>query len=434
MRPLAWTILYALVAGPMFAEDERAPYAFYPMSGIVGKDVFLTYAVDLDSTSGIRDFDCSQYTYNGHRGIDVTLESFRQQDIGMPVFAALDGTVVATHDGDEFDRRLDGGGNSAGNAVVLRHKGTHMTRYFHLRNGSVAVVPGQFVTAGTQLGLAASSGTSSWPHLHFQSEYEGAHYEPSAGPCREGPSYWTNPNQVLLERSFHAGEFGFSSEAYEVPATRESLAEDRQARTGTYVHGSTIHYRLTMRNVPPQTSSQMRLRRPDGTIAVTRNQAYGNAALLRLFMTRGSFDLEADVLGLWRLEIAFNGATMVTAPFLVVASSSEIENRAPHAIGASIKPANLTVNDVPRCEVETSLLFEDPDYDVIRYRYEWFVGDRLVRDVTSGGLMDALPRDAARPGDRITCRVTPSDGMLEGPTATAEGKVALLLRRRAVAH
>ena len=124
---------------------------------------------------------------------------------------------------------------------------------------------------------------------------------------------------------------------------------------------------------------------------------------------------------------------MVVAPFLVVASPSEIQNRAPHAIGASIKPAQLSVNDVPRCEVETSLLFEDPDYDVMRYRYEWFVGDRLVRQVTSGGLMDALPRDAARPGDRITCRVTPSDGVLEGPSATAEANVSPP-RRRAVSR
>src|SRR5688572_11819354 len=150
MRLLALTILFA-ATGSMFG-DDRARYAFYPLSGIVGKDVFLTYAVDLDPTSGIRDFECSQYTYNGHRGIDVTLASFRQQDIGMPVFAALDGTVILTHDG-EPDRRLDGGGNSAGNVVLLQHQGTHRTHYYHLRNGSVAVVPGQFVTAGTQLGL-----------------------------------------------------------------------------------------------------------------------------------------------------------------------------------------------------------------------------------------------------------------------------------------
>jgi hypothetical protein len=432
MRLVWCAILVGASLSAAAAEDDRARYAFYPLGGIVGKDIFLTYTVDLDPTTGIRDFECSQYTYDGHRGLDVTLASFRQQDIGVPVFAALDGTVVVAHDG-EPDRNLYWVGNSAGNAVVLQHQGTHRTLYFHMRTGSVAVVPGQFVTAGTQLGLAASSGTSSWPHLHFQSEYNGAHYEPSAGPCREGSSYWANPNQVLLERSFHVGEFGFSSEPYASPATREDLAEDDHRRTGTYVQGSTIQFRFAVRNVPPQTSYQMRLRRPDGTIASTYSNAYGNAALIRALFTGGSFVLEPNVLGQWSVEIAFNGTTMVVAPFLVVASPSQIKNRAPHAIGASIKPAKPTVNDVPRCEVETSLLFEDPDYDVMRYRYEWFVGEHLVRQITSAGLMDALPRDTARPGDRITCRVTPSDGVLDGPSVTAAAKLSGS-RWRAVPH
>jgi hypothetical protein len=426
-----WATLFAAAGLMPAAADEPARYAFYPMSGILGKDVFLFSAVDLDGTTGIRDFDCSQYTYDGHRGIDVRLHSFRQQDIGMPVFAALDGVVVLAHDG-EPDRRLDGGGSSGGNLVVVRHGGTHYTHYYHLRNGSVAVAPGQTVSAGTQLGLAASSGTSTWPHLHFQSEHDGGFYEPHAGPCREGPSYWTE--QVPLQRAFELAEFGFSPEAYEQSATVEGVAEDREPRTGTYAQGSTIHFRFAMRNVPVQTSYEMRLRRPDGTVAATRGGSYDNAALIRSLFSWGSFDPEPPVLGDWSVEIAFNGSTMVVAPFLVVATTSEIRNRPPRAIAASIRPARLTSDDVPLCEVQTSLLFEDPDYDVMQYRYQWTVEDRIVREVTSAGLMDALPRNVARPGDRVVCRVTPSDGVLEGPSTSAQGIVSSPGRRRAVRH
>jgi hypothetical protein len=429
MRLVACTILFGAAALASAEEPER--YAFFPLAGILGKDAFLSNAVDLDPSSGIRDFDCSQYTYDGHKGIDVRLSSFRQQDIGVPVFAVLDGTVFGAHDG-EPDRNLDAPGYTGGNYVLIRHRGTHDTHYYHLRNGSVAVVPGQTVSAGTQLGLAASSGTSSWPHLHFQSEFNGAVYEPHSGPCREGSSYWSD--QVPIQREFFIAEFGFSPDAYEQSATPEGVAEDREPRTGTYVHGSAVHFRFALHNVPPQTSYEMRLRRPDGTIAATRVNSYANAALIRTLYSWGSFDLQPSVLGEWSVEIAFNGSAMVTAPFLVVADSTGIHNRAPRAVGASIKPAKLTSNDVPRCEVSTSLLFEDPDYDVMRYRYQWVVGGRIVREVTTAGLMDALPRDAALPGDRVLCRVTPSDGMLDGPAASAEVVVSPPDRRRTVRH
>lgn len=422
--------MWLAVVAMLLAEPAR--YTFFPLGGIPGKDAFLFYAVDLDpAVGGVRDFDCTGYSYDGHLGIDVRLNSFRQQDIGVPVYAALDGTVVEAHDG-EFDRVLEPDNFSFGNWVMLHHGGTHYTRYFHMRTGSVDVVVGQHVSAGTQLGLAASSGRSNWPHLHFQSENDGRVYEPHAGPCREGPSYWTE--QRPIQRAFYAAEFGFSPEAYEQSATYAGVAEDREPRTGTYAQGSTIHFRFKLYNVPAQTSYEMRLRRPDGTVAATRSNSYGNADLLRALYSWGSFNLDPSVIGEWSVEVAFNGSTMIVAPFLVVATPSDIHNRPPNAIGVSMQPAIVTSNDVPRCEVETSLIHEDPDYDVMRYRYQWTVANRIVREVTSAGLMDVLPRDIARPGDRVVCRVTPNDGMLDGPSASAQVIVSSPERRRAVHH
>src|SRR5687768_8480403 len=97
-------VLAILLAANALGEPVR--YSFFPLSGILGKDVFLSNGVDLDQTAGIRDFECTSYSYNGHLGIDVLLVSFRQQDIGVPVYAALDGTVVQASDG-EADRSLE---------------------------------------------------------------------------------------------------------------------------------------------------------------------------------------------------------------------------------------------------------------------------------------------------------------------------------------
>src|SRR6516162_3946782 len=157
-----------------------AQYPFIPVAGNVWQDRFVNNFVDLDPTSpGILDWDCTDFTYDGHTGHDIDLRSFGEQDVGVPVFAALDGVVSAVHDG-EYDRNTSMN-NQPANYVIISHGGTHYSSYWHLRKNSVAVSVGQTVFAGQQIGLAGSSGSSTGPHLHFESQYNSAVYEPSAG-------------------------------------------------------------------------------------------------------------------------------------------------------------------------------------------------------------------------------------------------------------
>src|SRR5206468_8187108 len=76
---------------------------FQPLAGTVWQDRFINNFVDLDPSSGILDWDCTGFTYDGHQGHDLVLRFFAEQDVGVPIFAALDGVVIARHDG-EFDR------------------------------------------------------------------------------------------------------------------------------------------------------------------------------------------------------------------------------------------------------------------------------------------------------------------------------------------
>ncbi|HET6261543.1 MAG TPA: M23 family metallopeptidase, partial [Chloroflexia bacterium] len=126
------------------------PYTFYPQAGTLWQDLFMANFVDLDPSTGVKDWDCSGYTYDGHKGHDSGINSFQEQVIGVPIFAALDGTVVDAHDG-EFDRHTTANTQKA-NYVILGHGDTHYSLYWHMKANSVAVTKGQVVRAGTQLG------------------------------------------------------------------------------------------------------------------------------------------------------------------------------------------------------------------------------------------------------------------------------------------
>src|SRR5947208_354299 len=69
------------------AASSPQPYPFFPQGGIPWQDLYTFNFVDLDPTSGIQDFDCTQYTYDGHKGHDSAIRTFREQAIGVPVFA-----------------------------------------------------------------------------------------------------------------------------------------------------------------------------------------------------------------------------------------------------------------------------------------------------------------------------------------------------------
>jgi murein DD-endopeptidase MepM/ murein hydrolase activator NlpD len=177
-------------------------------------------------------FDCSEPGYVGHEGTDIGI-SFDAQAAGTDVWAAADGVVLFAFDG-KYDQcpndaepdcqapvsESPGSSNgttvctplgpycgtgegscywcfAGGNVVVIRHTdvpGVFATRYDHLKRDSVLVEPGDTVTRGEKIAEAASSGSSTGPHLHFEVWSTGFYEvtEPWAGTCgpNTGPSLW----------------------------------------------------------------------------------------------------------------------------------------------------------------------------------------------------------------------------------------------------
>jgi len=135
----------------------------------------------------------SQFGYRHgrrHQGIDLPLST------GTPVSAAFDGKV-----------RISDYVSGYGNLVVLRHANGLETFYGHLSRRDVE--PGDWVSAGDIIGLGGSTGRSTGPHLHFETRYRGAAFDPAwlidfeTGTLRHRllkiRSWYFNPNQRYVQ-------------------------------------------------------------------------------------------------------------------------------------------------------------------------------------------------------------------------------------------
>jgi len=152
--------------------------------------------VDQDPTSGILDYNCGARTYDGHNGIDISTWPFgwhMVNDSQVAIIAGSDGIIIAKDDGHPDDS-CDFASKPA-NFVVLSHSDGSRSLYYHMKTGSVTTKPiGASVTQGEYLGVVASSGISTGPHLHFEvRDANNNVIEPFAGACNakvNGTTTW----------------------------------------------------------------------------------------------------------------------------------------------------------------------------------------------------------------------------------------------------
>ena len=125
-----------------------------------------------------------------HQGIDLPYPT------GTPVPAAFDGKV-----------RISDYVGGYGNLVVIRHANGLETFYGHLSKRNVEA--GDWVSSGDIIGLGGSTGRSTGPHLHFETRYKGAAFDPAwlidfeTGTLRHRlfriRSWYFNPNQRYVQ-------------------------------------------------------------------------------------------------------------------------------------------------------------------------------------------------------------------------------------------
>lgn len=94
-----------------------------------------------------------------HEGLDYSA------DIGTPVYATGDGTVIKA-----------GWDGAYGNAIDIDHGYNYLTRFAHL--SQINVKPGQKVKRGDLIGKVGNTGKSTGPHLHYEVRLNGLPQNP----------------------------------------------------------------------------------------------------------------------------------------------------------------------------------------------------------------------------------------------------------------
>ena len=390
-----------------------AAIAFWPQAGILGQDLYYANSVDLDPAAGATlDPFCGHRTYDTHSGVDVTLRSFREVKIGVPVFSVSEGTITEVQDG-MYDFRFGPTVSAFDNHLVVKAPDGRFFVYGHLRHG-LTWKRGQSVQPGRQLGWAASSGSSSWPHTHFTELLNGEPRDPFAGPCRAGDSDF-----AVQPQPFRTGPYVRNLVVSPRPLTgRAQLPWDEAKRTGTFVRGARdVWLRLELGEYAGG-ADRVQLVRPDGSLAVDDAEPAKTDDGLGTGHGMAAFDVHEhvtfDALGTWRLRYVLDGTVLVDGPLRIVATPSQVANRPPSPVTVAVTARG----GVAECAVATTLAVRDPDYDVVRYRYRWTSAGRVVRTITSAALTDQLPLPAGR---SARCDVTPGDGRLSARTASAAG-------------
>ncbi len=126
---------------------------------------------DMGSGTSEQDWRCGTRTYDGHNGVDIALWPFwwRMKDnYNVYAVAAAPG-IVFDYQSSRPDDNCALSSTSA-NYVTLLHSDSSISYYYHVKNSGVLVNIGDVVTEGQPLAYIASSGRSTYPHLHFQVE------------------------------------------------------------------------------------------------------------------------------------------------------------------------------------------------------------------------------------------------------------------------
>lgn len=277
-------------------------YAYYSISNYV----------DLDNTTGLRDYNCGTRTYDGHQGVDFFTFPFwwdKMDNSNVEVIAGAAGTIVYKSDGN-FDRRCVNGNNGNWNAVYIQHADGTIAWYGHLKSGSPTTKAiGQTVEKGEYLGVVGSSGNSSGPHLHLEIKSSGgATIDPFSGTCNNIGSKWINQRAYSDSKICKLMTHGLAPNTY--PSCSENPVDIVNEKIN-FITGERAYFAVYYRDQVSLQVSTHRIIKPNGTIWQQWTQQATNQSPYYSSYWYWSFILPSDA-GTWKFEVDYNGQTYET--------------------------------------------------------------------------------------------------------------------------
>ncbi|AFY69705.1 Peptidase M23 [Thalassoporum mexicanum PCC 7367] len=289
-----------------------------PIDCNFGQDCFVLLYSDRDPSPRFTDFGCGRMTYDGHSGTDFAIPDESAMARGVPVLAAADGVVLRVRDGvidrkstNPEDPRTEG--IECGNGLVIDHGNGWQTQYCHLRQNSLQVDPGDRVKTGTKLGLVGQSGAASFPHVHFQVNYNGAIVDPFLGPnaaqgCQVSrQSMWQEPIAYDPTGIMQAG---FTTKAPTMRDAEQGTISD----PAIAANAPALVFWARAYGVLESDIEQIRLIAPDGTVVTDSETPIKKSNRIWLSFTgkRGKSGQPFSK-GTWRgeYELIRNGETVI---------------------------------------------------------------------------------------------------------------------------
>ncbi len=276
---------------------------YWPLPGVDAREWVINNYLDLAPGGGLLDYmgntGGNAKTYNGHKGIDIDVPTFRAMDNNFPVVAAAAGYVVDWYD-DNFDRNTSCS-TDPWNFVKVEHANGFHVWYGHLKRNSVVVDVGDWIVPGQKLGVVGSSGCSTAPHLHFEvHDCDNNPVEPfGEGMWFDPPVYQT----VLgfMDAALRDGSISNVNQVMDPPPNVTLLSPNDTLGVGLSLGGGVAGNTATVT-----------FRRPNDSVLTTWNLNFSNT--LRHSIWWNSVVLGSEV-GFWKAEVRTNGSLARTYTF-----------------------------------------------------------------------------------------------------------------------
>lgn len=284
---------------PLRMSEEHTWNSYYGISNYVDQN---------PADGDILDFNCGDRTYDGHKGIDIFSWPFPwyqyEYDL-IEIIAAAEGVIIEKDDGFE-DNHCECIG--PWNAVYVQHSDGSVAWYGHMKTGSLTDKDiGETVAKGEYLGIVASSGCSTGPHLHLEVyDSEINLIEPFSGDCN-----------IYNEASWWADQ-----EDYRVPTMNTLHTHDQEPEHGCpninedphfqndFYPGDLVYTAFYYRDALAASTANYKIKNPDGVTWQSWDQTMPFTSTISWWYWTWYLP-EDGPYGVWTLEATFAGETLI---------------------------------------------------------------------------------------------------------------------------